>query len=181
MEGTEVWKDIEGYKGLYQVSNMGRIKSLNYHRTGKEKLLRLGTNTKGYLQVVLYKDGKAKCCKVNRLVALAFVPNDDPENKIQVNHINDENKTDNRAVNLNWMTPKENINWGTRNERVSQKMVNHPDMSKPIIQMTLDGQVVAIWPSTREIERKNGFNQSNICQCCQGKRKTTNGFRWKYA
>ena len=177
-ESIEIWKDIEGYEGLYQVSSLGRVRSLPRKGTSG-KILRPGTNTKGYLFVILYKDGKTKCYKVHRLVAQAFVPNDDPEHKTQVNHINDEDKSDNRVSNLNWMSPKENLNWGSRNKRASQKLKNHPNESKPVKQLTLDGTLVAIWPSTQEAER-NGFKHTHIGQCCNGKRKTHKGYLWAY-
>lgn len=101
---NEVWKDIEGYEGLYQVSNMGNVKSVGY---GKERVLKFGKNNDGYLRVVLYKEGKGKTHKVHRLVAQAFIPN--PENKEQIDHLNTI-RTDNRVENLRWVTPKENNN-----------------------------------------------------------------------
>ena len=176
----EEWRDIEGYEGLYQVSNLGRVKSLSYNHSGKEKIRKLRTNTKGYLDVILYKDNKGKHYRVNRLVALAFVFNDDPEHKTQVNHIN-EIKTDNRACNLNWMSLKENINYGTGVERRNQKQKNDPTKSKPVKQLSLDGTLVAIWPSAMEAERKNGFAHNNIWTCCNGKYKTAYGYKWEYA
>lgn len=166
----EIWKDIEGYEGLYQVSDQGRVKSLQY---GKERILKPGLSKYGYLSVTLYKDGNKKIYRVNRLVALAFIPNDDPEHKTQCNHIN-ELTTDNRAVNLNWMTPKENINWCTCIERRTQKK------SKAVKQLTLDGVLVAIWSSTAEVGR-NGFNQGHISSCCNGRLKQYKGYKWKYA
>ena len=167
----EIWKDIEGYKGLYQVSSLGKVRSLPRNTTSG-KILKPITQKNGYLYVILYKDGKGNFYKVHRLVALAFVPNDDPQYKIEVNHLN-EKKTDNRASNLNWMSHKENIHYGTGIERRVQKKI------KPIKQISLDGTLVAIWPSIMEASR-NGFNQGNICQCCQGKYKTYKGFKWEY-
>jgi len=173
----EVWKDIKGYEGQYQVSNMGNVKSMNYNHTGKEKILRPATQN-GYLFVKLWKEGNKKMHKVHRLVAEAFIPNDDPEHKTQVNHIN-EDKTDNRSCNLNWMTPKENIHWGTGIERCHQKQINHPNMSKPVKQLSLDGALIAIWPSIKEAAR-NGFNQGHICSCCNNKKKAHKGYLWAY-
>lgn len=167
----EVWKDIEGYEGLYEVSNMGRVRSFPRNTTSG-KILKPITQKNGYLYVILYKDGKAKNYKVHRLVALAFVPNDDPEHKTECNHIN-EIKKDCRASNINWLDHKRNINWGTRNERSGQKRM------KPVKQLALDGTLVAIWPSIIEASR-NGFNQSNIVSCCKGKYKTSYGFKWEY-
>ena len=112
---AEIWKDVQGYEGLYQVSNMGRVKSLGRfvdrlasgHCWQKERILKLHKKHNGYLGVILLKDGKAKNFKVHRLVALAFIPN--PENKTEVDHIN-AIKTDNSINNLRWASHKENMN-----------------------------------------------------------------------
>ena len=103
----EIWKDIEGYEGLYKISNLGRVKSLNYNNTGKERILKLGGNRGNYPQVELGKNGERRTCLVHRLVAEAFIPN--PDNKPCVDHINTI-KTDNRVENLRWVTRKENAN-----------------------------------------------------------------------
>lgn len=101
---NEVWKDIDGYEGLYQVSNFGRVKSVG---RGKERVLKAGKNSNNYLTVVLCKSKKPKSFLVHRLVAQAFIPN--PENKEQIDHINTI-RDDNRVENLRWVTPKENGN-----------------------------------------------------------------------
>ena len=115
----EVWKDIVGYEGKYQVSNIGRVKSLNYKRTGKEKILKNRVDNDGYMCVNLHKDGKLKSFLVHRLVAMAFV--DGYEEGLVVNHI-DECKDNNVWTNLEWVTQQDNINYGTRTERQSEKM-----------------------------------------------------------
>lgn len=115
----EIWQDIviekngivHDYTGLYQVSNKGRVRSLR-----RGKIISQGTN-RGYYRVQLYKNGERNDFQVQRLVATAFIPN--PENKPEVNHIN-ENKLDNRVENLEWVTHEENVNHGTRNNRISQ-------------------------------------------------------------
>ena len=117
---NEIWKDIVGYEGLYQISNLGNVKSLNYRRTGKERILNPGNNGCGYLFVILCNNGKRKHFKIHRLVANAFLEN--PDNKSDVNH-KDEDKTNNNVDNLEWMTRQENNNYGTRNERSSKSVI----------------------------------------------------------
>lgn len=103
----EIWKDVVGYEGLYQVSNYGRVKSLNYNRTGQERIMSPRHTKNGYLELLLYKDGKRKQHQTHRLVAKAFIPN--PDNKPYLDHINTI-RTDNRTDNLRWVTHKENCN-----------------------------------------------------------------------
>lgn len=172
----EIWLPVRGYVGLYEVSNFGNVRSLNYGNTGRKELLSLVENEKGYLRVQLWKNGKPKSFRVHRLVAEAFIPNwfDDKE----INH-KSEIKTDNRVDNLEWCDRKYNINYGTRKERVSKKMINNEKLSKPVLQLTKIGELVREWISTAEVGR-NGFNQGNIVSCCNGKRKTYKGFVWKY-
>lgn len=139
----EIWRDIKNYEGRYQVSDQGRVKSLErtfIDKNGrkqiiKERVLRPGISRGGYLRVRLYAYGKSKTLSVHRLVCETFHKN--PDNKSQVNHIN-EIKTDNRACNLEWSTACENINFGTRSERVAKAL------SKKIGQYALDGQLVKI-------------------------------------
>lgn len=195
----EIWKDIEGYEGLYQVSNFGNVKSLNYNRTGKEKILKSKKDKDGYLQFSLCKNGKVKHFKTHRLVALAFIPN--LENLPQVNH-KDENKENNHVDNLEWVSPKENINYGTRNKKVSealkgkyigenswmfgkhlseetkQKLKEY--FSKPVLQYTKDKIFIREWESGKLASEELNINKSNITACCQGKQKTAGGFIWKY-
>ena len=155
----EVWKDIEGYEGRYQVSNMGRVKSLNYRRSGKERILRPSKNGRGYMQVYLSKEGNHTFYGVHRLVLSAFSLVENIEN-LEVNHI-DENKENNRLENLEWVTHKENQNHGTHNARAAAKK------SIPIAQLTLDGKFVKAWESSHEAERVGGFTQTAIIACCK--------------
>ena len=106
----EEWRDIKGYEGKYQVSNLGRVKSLNYNHTKKEKILSDYPNTYGYLYVNLYKNGKGKPFYIHKLVAQAFI--DNPNNYREINH-KDENKQNNRVENLEWCNRKYNCNYGT--------------------------------------------------------------------
>ena len=172
---SEIWKDIEGYEGLYQVSNLGRVKSLNYHRTGKEKILRL-EKSQGYYIADLCINGKAKHYKVHRLVAEAFIPN--PENLPEINH-KDENPSNNNVNNLEYCDRKYNNSYGSRNERSKQKQINDINKSVPIVQIDLNNDTVAIWPSMAEAQR-NGFNLGNIYLCCNGRQNTHKGYKWIY-
>lgn len=168
----EIWKDYKDYKGHYQVSNFGRIKSIKF---GKEIILKPGTNKNGYSYVILYKNGKVKKFTVHRLVAEAFLPN--PDNLPEVNH-KDENKLNNCVSNLEWCTNLYNHNYGTINERIAAKNTNGK-CSKIVLQYDLEGNFVREWKSTRECGR-NGFDQSAVAACCRGKRKKYKDFIWIY-
>ena len=175
MKYIEEWKDIKDYEGLYQVSNWGKILSLNYRNTGKPVLMNPGTDKDGYLVVYLSKNGEDKLCKVHRLVAQTFIPN--PDNLPQVNH-KDEDKTNNRVENLEWKSPKDNSNHGTRTERVAKANTNGI-RSKPILQLSLSGDLIREWPSIGECGR-NGFSKGNVWSCCNGKLPQYKGFLWRY-
>ena len=170
-----IWKDIVGYEGLYQVSNMGNIRSLNYNHTKNIKELKIGISTAGYGHVSLFKDGKKYTEPVAKCVWIAF--NGPIPKGMQINHIN-EDKTDNRLVNLNLMTPKDNINWGTHNLRMSKTKTNGSN-SKAIIQKNLEGQFLKRWPSLNEIGRA-GYNMGNVWLCCHGKRNIVSDCKWEY-
>lgn len=172
----EEWRDIEGYEGLYQVSNEGRVRSLNYNHTKTTKNLRLAIVKNGYVIVCLTKNGKTTNKYVHRLVAEAFIQN--PNNFNCVNH-KDENKTLNIVENLEWCDHKYNDNYGTRNDRIRTFARNRVDQSKIVYQYTLDGELVAIWESTKECGRQ-GFQQSNVQRCCVGEHKQHKGYRWSY-
>ena len=160
----EIRKDIEGYEGLYQVSNLGRVK--RYYKNGKEKILKPGNSKDGYLLMYLYKEGKRRNYQVHRLVTKAFVPN--LENKPEVNH-KDEDKTNNKVENLEWMTRRENNNYGTRTSRTC----------KPIYGINVKTNEKIEFPSTREAQR-NGFDASAIVKCLKGRYKTHKGYKWFY-
>lgn len=162
----EIWKNIEGFEGLYQISNYGNVKSLKY---GKESILKPRKNKDGYLRVGLYINGKGKDYTIHRLVALYFIPNNDLF-KTQINH-KDENKENNNVNNLEWCDAVYNTNYGNRNKKIS-KQVNQYDLT---------GNFIRSFPSTKEIERQLGFANNNIGACCNGKRKTAYGFIWEYA
>ena len=175
----EIWKDYKDYEGLYQASNLGRLRSLDTYRKGrngsirfcKGRILKPCTDKDGYLQVVLCKNNKQKTYKVHRLVAETFIPNTD--NLPCINH-RDECKTNNNVENLEWCDCKYNSNYGTRNKKVALKK------KKPVLQYTIDGKFVREWPSAMDAERNGSFSSANICMCCKGKIKKHKGFIWKY-
>ena len=190
----EIWRtaiyDGEIYEGLYQVSNLGRFKNLNYRNTGKAELLNPGTNKDGYLQVCLSKNGEYKMCLFHRLIAETFLPN--PENKPQVNHkiegkkgkkinmviFNEDGTVNKERTTIEWCTPKENNDYGTRNERVAKANTNGI-RSKPVLQLSLSGDLIREWPSVGECGR-NGFNKGAVAACCRGEKPQYKGFRWEY-
>ena len=167
----EIWKDIEDYEGRYQVSNMGNAKSLNYRRTGKERILKTRKTSDGYLLVTLYKDGKMKTYYVHRLVATAFCEN--PEGYTEINHI-DQDKTNNKVDNLEFCSRSYNINYGTRNKRIAEKL------GKPVIAIDKRTGLILEFPSALEAERETGIANGSIIQCCKGKRNSAGGFYWMY-
>ena len=186
MTDIEIWKtavyDDEVYEGLYKVSNWGRILSLNYRNTGKAKLRTPVTDTKGYFQVKLSKNGKRKTCSVHRLVAFTFL--DNPENLPEINHkdedktnnfvfLNEDGSVDKEKSNLEWKNHKDNMNHGTRTERSAKTQ------SKTVLQLSLSGELIKEWESIQECGR-NGFNIGHVCNCCNGKEKTHKGFKWEY-
>ena len=184
---NEIWKTAiykgEIYEGLYKVSNLGKILSLNYKRTGKAKLRNPVEIPNGYLQVGLSKNGEYKMCYVHRLIAETFLPN--PENLPEVNHkdedktnnfvfLNEDGSADKEKSNLEWCDRKYNNNYGTRTERFIKTM------SKKVLQFSKTGELIREWPSTKECGR-NGFDSGAVGKCCNGKLKQYKGFRWMYA
>lgn len=180
----EIWKDVVGYEGLYQVSNMGNVKSLNWRNEGYAKNLWLKPHNKGYLQVELAKNGAKKCFVVHRLVAVAFLPN--PYDYPQVNH-KDENKRNNCVDNLEWCDASYNATYSLKrhekfyNGKRIAKRRNSSHSNQPIIQMTLDGKAVKTWKNSRLIFLETGMSDWSISECCRGKRKTAYGYKWRYA
>ena len=170
---NEEWRDVKGYEGLYQVSNLGRIKALEKVDTGgkrwPEKIISPIKQHSGYMHVGLWWGGECKQSRVHRLVAEAFIPN--PENREQVNHLN-ENKADNRACNLEWATPKENTNYG---HCIAKRRLGR---IRAVIRE--DGKY---YESITEALRDMGasLRDGHISQCCKGKQKTAYGYKWRYA
>ena len=178
-EEYEMWKDIKGYEGLYQVSNLGRVHSLDRfvpRKTGTVqkvhgRILKLPEDKDGYSQVSLWKRNKMKKAKAHRLVGEAFIPN--PNNLPEINHKN-EVKNDNRVSNLEWCTRKENINHGTRSEQVAKTK------RKPVIGINLDTGKKTTFKSMREAS-KFGFHPSAIRKVCIGEQEAHKGYSWEFA
>lgn len=159
MNEKEIWKPVLGFEGKYEVSNLGNVKSLI-----RNKLLK-PMPTRGYLQVTLGKSTKRKL--IHRAVWEAF--NGSIPEGLQINHL-DENKHNNSLSNLSLVTPRENMNWGSRPEK----------QAKPLLQYDKNGNFIKEWRSGWSIQRELGFNPSNISQCARGKFKSAYGFVWVF-
>lgn len=175
----EVWKDVQGYEGLYQVSNQGRVKSLDRMekwkgsvRRRKGRLMATREDKDGYFVVGL-RNGMGQITKrVHRLVAEAFLPN--PNSLPEVNH-KDENKGNNHVDNLEWCNNKYNIHYGTGIERRSKQK------RKKVIQYDLDNKKINEFDSITEAANTIDKGTSRISACCKGIRKTAYGYIWRYA
>ncbi len=196
----EVWKNVKGYEGRYQISNLGRVKSL-IAPNGKpvEKILKPGVSPQGYLFVSLCKNYKTKSFRIHRLVAQAFIPN--LEDKPQVNHKNGI-KSDNKVSNLEWSTPKENTkhafenglasNKGKRNPMYGKKGILCPNYGKklsdssrkklsesrkgsnnPAARSVICITTGEIFKTIKEAEEKYKLSKGDVSKCCLGKQKTT--------
>ena len=159
----EIWKDIEGYEGLYQISNLGRIR--------KYIILRQFLSHKGYLTTQLSKENKSKTFLVHRLVAKTFIPKIDGKN--QINH-KDGNKINNKVENLEWCTQKENINY-------SQKInSSYNDRNKEVQQFDKNNKLLATYKSISDASRITGIKVSSISYSANGQRKTGGGYIWRF-
>lgn len=174
----EIWKDIKGYEGLYQVSNLGRVKSLkritkipNAKRIEKEKILKSHVNKEsGYIYVILCSKGKTKGFRVHRLVAQTFIPN--PNNLPQVNH-KDEYKSNNCVDNLEWCSSKYNNNYG--NKRIKSQKARY----KKIIQCDLEGNYIKTWNSIKQASEVLNISNTSISKCLNNKRNKAGNYIWK--
>lgn len=175
----EIWKDVVGYENLYQVSNYGRIKSLDMKlvykrhknttfRIRKGKILTPAIMKNGYLRVEMSKNGVHKLNLVHRIVALSFIPN--PNNYSEINHINCI-KSDNRVENLEWVSSSQN-----KKHAFDNKLYK---IEKPIVQIK-DGNIIKEWKSATQINKELGYSAQNIGKVALGKRKNAYGYQWKY-
>ena len=188
-ENIEIWKPVVGYEGLYEVSNLGKVKAIKWHRGEEEKEMRPYTTYKGYLRLRLTKNGKGKQFQIHRLVAEAFIPN--PENKPYIDHINTD-RTDNTVwlnedgsinyekTNLRWATNKENCNNPISRQNYSKS--NKGKTAVPILQFDKNMKFIKKWESMADAETSLGI-KSRLSEYCGNKygRKTAGGFIWRYA
>lgn len=191
----EIWKDIKGYEGIYQISSLGRVKSIdrwvNYTNDNlkhiKERILKIGNNLKGYYHVVLSKNGKHKTMTIHHLVAQAFIPN--PDKLPCINHkdedksnnivwVNEDGSIDYDKSNLEWCTYEYNNNYGDRTKKMVTSCTNHPKRSKSVLAIK-NCKICLYFPSLGEAER-NGFSKIHISECCCGKYKQHKGYRWMW-
>lgn len=165
----EEWKDIINYEGKYQISNYGNIKSLNYHRSGEEKLIKPLKRKDGYLKVILYKNGKTKNYFVHKLVALMFLEN--PCNYNYVNH-KDEDKKNNCVDNLEFCSIQYNNTYKKYNRGKKNK--------SKINQFDLKGNLIYQWDSLKKIKELTNYSYYGIFNCLHNRQNTSNNFIWKY-
>lgn len=172
----EIWRDAKyiqqngkvlDFSGLYKVSNLGNVWS---NRT--KKVLKFSNDGRGYQQVKLYKDGNKYMCLVHRLVAQAFIPN--PYNLPEVNHKIETEKANNCVENLEWISSKDNSNYGTRNQRIGTKH------SKEVNVYTLDGTLLFKCKSAVEAGEKTNNSSKRVSEICRGIRKSSKGYIFRY-
>ena len=167
----EIWKDIKGFEGLYQVSNFGRVKSFPRKgtQTTKERIIKFTKSNKNYLVANLKNNNIQQSFSIHRLVAQAFIPN--PDNLPQVNHI-DGNKQNNNVNNLEWCTNKQNR---------CHASCNHLLYTRHINQFDLEGNFIKEWNSITEASKFYNIKYNSLWSACNNKKGVYNGFIWRYA
>ena len=190
---NEIWKPIEGTGGVYEVSNTGKVRSLNYLGHGITRELAIAKDQKGYLRTRIYRNGQRVTIKVHREVAKAFIPN--PEQKPEVNHI-DGNKENNRVDNLEWATASENVqhayNAGLKEKTrercrlmgstAGRKALDEirEKQKTPVVAIKISNGALFEFESQAEAAEKAGTLQPNIHKVLTGKRKSAGGFLFRY-
>lgn len=166
----EVFRDVVGYEGQYKIGSCGTLWSER-----SRKVLRPNTDKDGYGYYVLCVNGKRKTIKTHRLVATAFLPNEN--NLPSVNH-KDEDKLNNAAENLEWCDAAYNNRYGTRGRRIGESQINHPAFSKKVLCV----ETGEVFVSIHEAARRTSINRANISSACLGRPKhgTAGGYHWKY-
>jgi len=177
----EIWKEIKDYEGLYEVSNLGRVRRIkdwcgNKNAKKFKPCLRILkpklNNANKYYLVSLSKNSKVKYVRIHKLVAETFIPN--LEGLKCVNH-KDGNKLNNRLDNLEWTTYSGNLS-----HAIKMGLKKYDSISKPVAQYSLSGEKINEYKSIMEAQRQTGINNSLICRCCKGKQNTSGGYVWKY-
>lgn len=168
----EHWKDVNGYEGLYQVSDCGRVRN---NQSGK--ILRPCEHRSGYLSVMLYKDKHPRRHFIHRIVASAFLENTDSCEF--VNH-KDEIKGNNNVDNLEWCSKEYNMRYGTICERISARRGHGARARRKVLQMGVSGEIINVWESIALAARETGTARTSIFECCNGIHRTANGFAWAY-
>lgn len=181
----EIWKDVPDYERWYQVSNLGRVKSLERHITDsnrqnrtvcyKERIIKQFVSRTGYYTLHLTKNSKIRIFTAHKLVALAYIPN--PNKYPCINH-KDETRTNNNVDNLEWCTYKYNTNYGTCIQRVTAKNLLREDLAKPVYQYDIDGNFICKHHSARSIARNLGFSIRSIREVLYGKHTSSHGYIW---
>lgn len=178
----EIWKDIEGYEGMYQVSNMGRVRALDRVKPNsggqiaKGHILPQSDNGHGYRFVSLWKFNKGRRFYVHRLVASAFIPN--PSNLPIINH-KDENKSNNRYENLEWCTQKYNINYGNHMKRLKESYIANGN-NRPIDVYDKNGAFLKTFDCSNEVCKELGVHRRGLYLVCQGVAKSYKGYRFAF-
>ena len=168
----EIWREVEGYEGLYAVSNYGNVKNIK-----RNHILHLRPQSNGYFSVLLYKNGASKNYMIHRLVAQAFCLKE--QGKDFVNH-KDENKKNNMAENLEWCTREYNSNYGTVGERIKAKRGHNSRQKRCVGQYSINGELIQTCESIAIAAKITGTARTSIWECCNYKHKTANGYIWKY-
>jgi hypothetical protein len=188
IEEKEEWKSVQDYESCYEISNLGRVKSLSRilkNNQFKKELIRTGgIDNKGYYSIILSKDGKNKRMAIHRLIALHFI--DNPEDKCCINHI-DGNRVNNSLSNLEWVTLTENAR-----HAYDTGLINHESLRERGVlasekrrikteQYSKDNNLIAVYNSFKEASDSTGIARESISAVCKGKYKTAGGYLWKVA